>query len=216
MSNATAQDRLFDTLATAVRAMARRGCVRSYRKNTVIVTEGEAGDATYVLLQGQVRVYANDAEGREITYNTVDAGDYFAELSLDGGPRTASVVTLVPCVCSVVSRAQLHEHLASEPEFALEFVSHVIRRARAATRTARDLALLDVYGRVVSTLESEKGPATPEAPVRLAPITHQALASRVGASREMVSRLLKDLERGGYVALGIRQITLLRKLPARW
>jgi CRP/FNR family cyclic AMP-dependent transcriptional regulator len=110
----------------------------------------------------------------------------------------------------------LREHLAEEPEFALELVAQVIRRARAATETARNMALLDVYGRVVVTLESQQGPAKPDAPITLTQITHQNIASRVGASREMVSRLLKDLEKGGYIQLGVKRIVLLKKLPARW
>ena len=85
-----------------------------------------------------------------------------------------------------------------------------------AESRARQMALLDVYGRVIHTLESEQGPASVHAPVELTQITHQQIASRVGASREMVSRLLKDLEKGGYVELGIKRITLKKKLPARW
>jgi len=210
------QDRLYSSLSPAVRALAMRGSLRSYRKNTVIVSEGEPGDSTFVLLQGKVKVYSNNLEGREITFDVVEAGDYFAEAGLDGGPRAASVMTLEPCLCSVVARTAFCEHLARKPEFALELVAHVIRRARDATRKARELALLDVYGRVVSELEGQHGPGAPQAPVTISPITHQSLASRVGASREMVSRLLKDLERGGYVDLGIKRITLRRKLPARY
>ncbi len=78
------------------------------------------------------------------------------------------------------------------------------------------MALLDVYGRVISTLEGEEGPGRVGAPVLLQQITHQSIASRVGASREMVSRLLKDLEKGGYIELGVKRITLLKKLPSRW
>jgi CRP/FNR family cyclic AMP-dependent transcriptional regulator len=78
------------------------------------------------------------------------------------------------------------------------------------------MALLDVYGRVIHTLEGQQGAASIQAPVQLTQITHQQIASRVGASREMVSRLLKDLEKGGYVELGIKRITLKKKLPARW
>jgi CRP/FNR family cyclic AMP-dependent transcriptional regulator len=78
------------------------------------------------------------------------------------------------------------------------------------------MALLDVYGRLIATLEGHEGPGKPEAPVQLTQITHQNIASRVGASREMVSRLLKDLEKGGYIELGVKRITLLKKLPARW
>ncbi len=211
-----AHDKLLGDLSPSLRALARRGTIRSYRKNSVIINEGEVGESLFVLLQGRVKVYSNDADGREITYNVVEHGDYFAEMWLDGGPRSASVMTLEPCVCSVVSRTALREHLADEPEFALELVSQVIRRARAATESARNMALLDVYGRVIVTLESQQGPAKADAPITLTQITHQNIASRVGASREMVSRLLKDLEKGGYIELGVKRITLLKKLPARW
>ncbi len=209
-------EKLLANLSPSLRALAVRGAMRSYRKNSVIINEGELGESLFVLLEGRVKIYSNDADGREITFNTVAAGDYFAEMWLDGGPRSASVMTLEPSVCSIVSRTALREHLADEPEFALELVAQVIRRARAATETARNMALLDVYGRVVVMLESQKGPAQPDAPITLTQITHQNIASRVGASREMVSRLLKDLEKGGYIELGVKRITLLKKLPARW
>ncbi len=215
-STPAAHEKLLAALTPALRALAVRGTIRSYRKNSVIINEGEVGESLFVLLEGRVKVYSNDADGREITYNVVEAGDYFAEMWLDGGPRSASVMTLEPCVCSIVSRSGLRDHLAEEPEFALDLVAQVIRRARAATETARNMALLDVYGRVIATLESHKGPATPDAPITLTQITHQNIASRVGASREMVSRLLKDLEKGGYIELGVKRITLKKKLPARW
>jgi CRP/FNR family cyclic AMP-dependent transcriptional regulator len=210
------QEKLVAALSPSLRALALRGAFRTYRKNTVIINEGEIGDSLFVLLQGRVKVYSNDADGREITYNIVESGDYFAEMWLDGGPRSASVMTLEPSTCSVVSRNGLRDHLAEEPEFALELVSQVIRRARAATETARNMALLDVYGRVIATLENQEGPAAPDKPITITQITHQQIASRVGASREMVSRLLKDLEKGGYIELGVKRITLKKKLPARW
>ena len=213
---ASEQDRLIARLEPALARLAGRGIIRSYRKNTVILNEGEAGDSLFVLLEGQVKVYATDENGREITYGTIQAGDYFGEMSLDGGPRSASVMTLDACLCSLVPRASVQQHLADEPGFAISLVSQVIRRARSATETARQMALLDVYGRVIHTLEGQQGPASQHAPVELTQITHQQIASRVGASREMVSRLLKDLEKGGYVELGIKRITLKKKLPARW
>jgi CRP/FNR family cyclic AMP-dependent transcriptional regulator len=210
------QEKLFARLTPALARLATRGIVRSYRKNTVVLNEGEPGDSLFVLLEGQVKVFATDENGREITYGTIQAGDYFGEMSLDGGPRSASVMTLDASLCSLVSRAAVQQHLADEPDFALSLVSQVIRRARSATETARQMALLDVYGRVIHTLEGEHGPASVQAPIQLDQITHQQIASRVGASREMVSRLLKDLEKGGYVELGIKRITLKKKLPARW
>lgn len=214
--NTIDQERLVAKLEPGIGRLAARGILRSYRKNTIVINEGEAGDSLFVLLQGQVKVYATDENGREITYGTIQAGDYFGEMSLDGGPRSASVMTLEPCLCALVSRGAVQQHLADEPEFAISLVTQVIRRARSATETARQMALLDVYGRVIHTLEGQQGPASSQAPIELQQITHQQIASRVGASREMVSRLLKDLEKGGYVELGIKRITLKKKLPARW
>src|SRR3569623_982123 len=215
-SPSAAQEKLGANLSPSLRALALRGVFRTYRKNTVIINEGEIGDSLFVLLQGRVKVYSTDADGREITYNIVEAGDYFAEMWLNGGPRSASVMTLDQSTCAGVSRNALRDHLAEEPEFARELGSQVIRRARAATETARNMALLDVYGRVVATLESHQGSASPDNPITITQITHQQIASRVGASREMVSRLLKDLEKGGYIELGVKRITLKKKLPARW
>jgi CRP/FNR family transcriptional regulator, cyclic AMP receptor protein len=215
-SPSAADEKMVAALSPSLRALALRGTFRSYRKNTVIVNEGEAGETLFVLLRGRVKVYSTDTENKEITYDIVDEGEFFEEMWLDGGPRPASVMTLEPCLCSVVGRDALRDHLAAEPEFALQLVSQVIRRARAAMQTARSMALLDVYGRVVGALESDQGPATPENPVTLTQVTHQQIASRVGASREMVSRLLKDLEKGGYIELGVKRITLRKKLPARW
>lgn len=207
---------LLATLSPMLLPLAQRGAIRNYKKNSVIINEGDVGESLFILLQGRVKVYATDDSGREITYGNIDAGDYFGEMSLDGGPRSASVITVEPCVCSVVTRSSVRDHLAVEPDFAMELVVQVIRRARTATETARKMALLDVYGRVISTLEGEEGPGRAGAPVLLEQITHQSIASRVGASREMVSRLLKDLEKGGYIELGVKKITLLKKLPSRW
>ena len=217
LSTPSSED-LYTSLVPELRSLARRGVQRTYRKNAVLINEGEAGDSLFVLLQGSVKVFAMDESGREITYGTVHAGDYFGEMSLDGGPRSASVMTLEPCTCSVLSRADVSEHLVVEPEFAINLMVQVIRRARSATETARNMALLDVYGRLIALLEERRGDAVDSAGngTTLEAITHQDIANRVGASREMVSRLLKDLENGGYIELGIRRITLLKKLPSRW
>lgn len=213
---AAEQERFIAMLEPSVGRLAARGILRSYRKNTIILNEGEPGSSLFVLLQGEVKVYATDESGREITYGTIMGGDYFGEMSLDGGPRSASVMSLGPVLCCLVPREAVQQHLAEEPAFAIQLVSQVIRRARSATETARQMALLDVYGRVIYTLESQQGPGALQSPVELNQITHQQIASRVGASREMVSRLLKDLEKGGYVELGIKRITLKKKLPAHW
>ena len=219
MHSASRQDEsLFSHLPVELRAFAARGVIRSYPKKAVLINEAETGDSLFVLLKGSCKAFAMDESGREITYSTIHEGDYFGEMSLDGGPRSASVITIEPSVCSVVSRAAITEHLVAHPEFAMTLVVQVIRRARIATEAARNMALMDVYGRLVSVLEKHNGVSTPQADgsIALESITHQELASRAGASREMVSRLLKDLEKGGYIEIGIKRLVLLKKLPARW
>ncbi len=206
----------YAALPEALRPLAERGELRSYRKGTLVIEEGSQGDLLYLLLRGKVKAFSIDDRDREITYGVYGPGDYFGEMSLDGGPRSASVITLEATRCAVLTRHSLHLHIAQYPEFAFELLSRVIRRARLATANARSLALLDVYGRLVQTLE---GLAQPQADgTRLVGerLTHADLASRVGCSREMVSRLLKDLERGGHIWLKGKQWVLAARLPARW
>ena len=206
-------------LTADVRELAARGALRTYPKKAVLINEGDSGDSIFVLVRGSCKVFSMDENGREITYSTIAEGDYFGEMSLDGGPRSASVITLEPSTCAVVSRAAVEEHLVAHPEFAMKLVVQVIHRARVATEAARNMALLDVYGRLVAVLEKHEGAIASknaDGSIVLEAITHQEIASRVGASREMVSRLLKDLEKGNYIEMGTKRIVLLKKLPARW
>lgn len=206
----------FAVLGEGLRALARRGEIRRYRKNTLLIEEGDHGDTLYLILAGRLRSYASGDKGREITYGIYGPGEYLGEMSLDGGPRSANVVTLEACTCVVITRATLRQHIAEHPEFAFELIAKVIRRARAATLSAKQLALNDVYGRlaqVLNALAVVQPDGTRRIPERL---THQELANRLGCSREMVSRLLKDLEHGGYVCSEAGRWRLSRALPARW
>ncbi len=215
---------LYSHLSPALRALAMRGLVRTYPAKSILINEGDDGDSLFVLLKGSVKVFSMDTSGREITYGKIRAGDYFGEMSLDGGPRSASVMTLESCTCAILTRRNVSEHLAAEPEFALDLVVQVIHRARAATAVARNMALLDVYSRMVGVLQEDLDDSHYQAktgrgqPALLEPFilacTHQDIAGRIGASREAISRILKDLERAGYLILSSKRITLLKKLPA--
>src|SRR6478736_7018201 len=121
---------LIANLNPMLRPLAQRGAIRSYKKNSVVINEGDVGESLFILLQGRVKVYATDDNGREITYGNIDAGDYFGEMSLDGGTRSASVMTVDACICALVSRAYVEQHLAEDPAFAMKLVAQVIRRAR--------------------------------------------------------------------------------------
>jgi len=205
-----------DNHPASIRALAARGETRRYRKGTILIHEGDLGDSVFIVLVGRVKVFSNAASDKEITFGVFGPGEYVGEMALDGGPRSASVITLESVVCAVVTRTTLLAFIAEQPEFAITLLSKVIRRLRLATRDARNLAFIDVYGRLNQCLQelAVPGPAgTQVVPERL---THAELASRVGCSREMVSRILKDLENGGYVRLVSRRIHLMAKLPQRW
>jgi len=204
-------------LTPAVDRLAALGIQRRYRKNTVLIEEGDAGDSIYIVLSGRLRAYVSDSRGREVTLGLHGPGEYVGEMSLDGGLRSASVQAAEPTLCAVVTRETVLRHIADDPDFALALIQRLIRRARLATESARSIALLDVYSRLRTMLERRAQPPQPDGTRQIAErLTHQAIASEIGCSREMVSRLLKDLEAGGYLGVVDRQLVLMRDLPARW
>jgi CRP/FNR family cyclic AMP-dependent transcriptional regulator len=199
-----------------VRDLARGGQVRSMPRNSVFIHEGEKGDSLFVILSGRVKVFVADAEGREMVLDIHGPGDYVGEMALDGRPRAASVMAMEPTVCSVLTRDALRAAIVSNPDLAMNLICTLIERARIATENVRNLALMDVYGRVARLLLSlavEQAGGKMVVPEKL---TQQDIADRVGASRDMVSRIFKDLTAGGYVTVVDRQITINRKPPARW
>lgn len=219
MLNPSGTDPFGSVTDPSLRALAERGVVRRYRRGTIVIDEGDTGDTLFVVLTGRLRVFSSGGDGardREVTFNVHGPGECVGEMSLDGGPRSASVITVEPSTCSVITRATLREQIARDPDLALLLISRVIRRARLATESARGMATLDVYGRLVRRLEAlavDDGTGRRRVPERT---THAMLASEIGCSREMVSRLLKDLTGGGYVAVEDRRLVLLKALPRSW
>ena len=205
----------FHALTPSLRALAERGVAKAFRKGQRLIDEGDAGDTLYIITKGRLRVFGSSAAGREITYGTYGAGAYIGEMSLDGGPRSASVEAIEPVECVQVTRHTLLKHIGEHPEFALELIDKVIRSARAATLSTKQLALNDAYGRLVLLLNSLAVTQADGTRVIGERLTHQEIANRLGCSREMVSRLMKDLEVGGYVRSS-GPIVLLGTLPTRW
>ena len=203
-------------LAPSLQRLAAQGVLRRYRSGTVLIEEGDSGDSVYIVLEGRLRAFVSDARGREITLGLHGPGEYVGEMSLDGGKRSASVQAVEASSCAVVTRETVLRHVAADNEFALGLIHRLIRRARLATESARSIALLDVYSRLRRLLEERAQPQPDGTRVLAERLTHQAIASEIGCSREMVSRLLKDLDAGGYVSAGRREIVLRRELPARW
>jgi CRP/FNR family cyclic AMP-dependent transcriptional regulator len=198
-----------------LREIAATGVVRTYPKNAIIINEGEVGDSLYIVLSGRVKVFASNPAGREIVIAFHGPGEYVGEMSLDGSPRSASVMTMEPTTCTLVTRANFREFILAHPDFALHLIEKLIQRVRLTTANVKSLALEDVYGRVVKLLlamavEHDGALVVPER------LTQQDIAERVGASRDMISRLFKDLVAGGYLSIQDRTITILKKPPPGW
>jgi CRP/FNR family cyclic AMP-dependent transcriptional regulator len=217
-SNAEAADLLaaLERAAPSIGALAARGEVRRYRKGMLLIQEGDHGDTLYIVLEGKLRAFSEGDNGREITYGTYGAGEFVGEMSLDGGPRSASVETLQNSLCAVITRATLERHIAEQPAFAFELLAKVIHRARAATVSAKLLALNDVYGRLKLLLESSAA-QQPDGTLWIAErLTHQQMAHFLGCSREMISRVMKDLHAGGHAVVQGKGLLLQGRLPTRW
>jgi len=199
-----------------VKKLASLGRLRTYPKNTVFITEGDQSDSVFVVISGKVKVFVADTEGHEMILDTHGPGEYVGEMALDGNPRSASCMTLEPTTFSVVARDPIREAIRANPDFALDMIAKVIDRARLATDNVKHLALLDVYGRVARLLLNmavEQPDGKLMIPEKL---TQQEIAERVGASRDMVSRIFRDLSQGGYITVENRFITINKKPPARW
>jgi CRP/FNR family cyclic AMP-dependent transcriptional regulator len=208
---------LFSELsASDIEAVTKLAVTRNFPKNTMIICEGDQSDSLYVILSGKVKVFLSDEEGKEVTLNIQGEDEYFGELALlDSSPRSASVVTLEKARLAVISKSSFEECMEKNPGISLKVSRGLARRLRELTENVRSLALMDVYGRVAHTLleMSEEKDGKKVIPQKL---TQREIASMVGASREMVSRILRDLSIGGYITIDKKIITINERLPAAW
>jgi CRP/FNR family cyclic AMP-dependent transcriptional regulator len=198
-----------------LREIAASGVVRQFPKQTVLIHDGDTGDSLYIILSGRVKVYASNAAGREVVIDFRGPGETLGEMSLDGSPRSASVMTVEPTTCAIVSRTHFREFILAHPDFAMYLIEKLIHRVRVTTENVKSLALSDVYGRLARLLNA----LAVETDGRLVvqeKLTQQEIADRVGASRDMIGKLMKDLVAGGYLSVEDRTISILRKLPVGW
>jgi CRP/FNR family cyclic AMP-dependent transcriptional regulator len=189
---------------------------RSFPKNTLVICEGDQSDSLYFILSGKVKVFLSDEEGKEVTLNMQTAGDYFGELAiLDEAPRSASVMTVEETKLAILSKSAFDKCMEEHPAMALVIMRGLARRLRELTENVRSLALMDVYGRVARLL-LEMAEESDDKMVIKQRLTQRDIASMVGASREMVSRILRDLSIGGYITVENKIITINERLPAAW
>jgi CRP/FNR family cyclic AMP-dependent transcriptional regulator len=177
-------------------------------RNEQVVRAGEDAESLIVLLTGRAKVTNFDEEGREIILAWLGPGEFFGEMGLiDGSPRSASVVAVEPCELLAIGKSEFQRCIQENFQVAQKLMQILVRRLREADRNIESLALLDVYGRVARLLldmsEDENGKR-----VVRQKISKQDMARMIGASREMVSKVMRDLELGGYIVVDNDLITI--------
>ncbi|HEX7052485.1 MAG TPA: Crp/Fnr family transcriptional regulator [Burkholderiales bacterium] len=181
---------------------------RSAPRSTTIMAAGDATDSLYIVLSGRLKVMMSDADGKEVILSILGPGEFFGEMGLiDDEPRSATVITIEPCELLAINKRDFKKSLAENFEMAMAVMRGLVRRLREADRKIGSLALLDVYGRVARLLLDMAENVNGEKIVTKR-LPKQDIAKMIGASREMVSRVMKDLQTGGYIEMRGSNIVL--------
>jgi CRP/FNR family cyclic AMP-dependent transcriptional regulator len=199
-----------------VEAIASR---RHLAKGILLFNEGEPIEHLYLLIEGRLKLFHSTDSGREFVYGLAEPGEFFGELGLlskdERETRKICAEADENCVLLSISRSNFLALIETHPQIKDAILVNAIRIIKRLTATVSDLALKDVYGRVRNIFESLAVP-TDEGWLIDDQITQQDLADRVGASREMIAKVMKELVAGGYVQTGRRKILILKKLPERF
>lgn len=196
-------------------SLAKMGEAKLFGKNEILFTEGQASDTLFILLEGQVKVFTRDSNGRELVFNILEPGELFGEMFLDGGPRSASVRATMPSKCIVLDEAQIKTLIRKHADFAETLLTVLIARLRRATHMIKDLVLNDVRGRTAALLNQM---AVIEGRTRVVPaaLTQQEIGDRVGATREMVNQVIAELIKAGLMTRDQkRRLVFTKDLPVR-
>ena len=201
------------SLLTVAQAEVISGAVikRRFKRGEALVEQGQKSNALFILRTGRARVMTSDSRGREVILATLAQGDYLGEMSIiDNEPHSATVRAEVQTDVLMLGRAEFARCLTENASMSLVVMRGLVKRLRHADRKIESLALLDVYGRVAHALLDF---AVADAQGQLLikdKISRQDLAKMVGASREMVSRVMKDLEERGFIEALPNGATLLK------
>lgn len=207
VADALARARLFaglepSTLDRLVGELRRR----RFRHGEVIFHLGDPGDALFLIVSGAVKISLPTEEGGEAILATLRAGDVFGELALlDGAPRSASAVAMVPTECLVLSRARFEELVEGVPAIRAALFRTLAAEIRRLTEQVADLHFLDIPGRLAARLlrlGEEIGVRQPDGSIRLdGRITQGELAAMIGATRQTVNRFLGTFAAEGLIRL---------------
>jgi CRP/FNR family cyclic AMP-dependent transcriptional regulator len=181
---------------------------KSAPRSTTIMASGDAIDSLYMILSGRLKVMMSDSDGKEVILSILGPGEFFGEMGLiDDEPRSASVVTIEPCELLMIAKRDFKKCMAENFEMTQAVMRGLVRRLREADRKIGSLALLDVYGRVARLLLDMSEDVNGQKIVTKR-LPKQDIAKMIGASREMVSRVMKDLQMGGYIEMRGSSIVL--------
>jgi CRP/FNR family transcriptional regulator, cyclic AMP receptor protein len=191
-----------------LRTLATMVMRRSVARSTMIMSAGDATDSLYIVLSGRLKVMMSDAEGKEVILTILGPGEFFGEMGLiDEAPRSASVIAIEPCELLTITKRDFKRCLAENFDLTMALMRGLVARLREADRKIGSLALLDVYGRVARLLLDMSETVNGEKIVTKR-LPKQDIAKMIGASREMVSRVMKDLQLGGYIEMRGSSIVL--------
>jgi CRP/FNR family cyclic AMP-dependent transcriptional regulator len=197
--------------------VAERTSKRTVLKNTLVISEGDISNSMYLIKEGKVNVTVTNEEGREMILSTLQQFDNFGELSLlDDNPRSANVITLEKCEFIILHKQDFIHLLKHNSGIAISVIKYLCKKIRFITNVTQSLALLDIYGRLVKLLYSLAEQGDDGRMIISLPLTHKDIAARVGSSREMISRILSELEKGNYLTIENKIITINKKLPSAW
>jgi CRP/FNR family transcriptional regulator, cyclic AMP receptor protein len=186
-------------------ALSRAATVRSYAAGESILREDEPGDLFFVIVRGQVKVFVDSEHGREVVLTHLKAGDFFGEMALfDNEVRSASVSALVASELAVLRRNDFFDVMADDFTIARRILSTLSGRLRRANDMIESLVLLDVGGRLAGyllRLARESGALGEDGWYSVSRPTHQVIANSIGASRETVTRLLRQFAERGLIRM---------------
>ena len=180
---------------------------KPYPKNSTVVAAGDPADALYIVISGRLKVLMSDKEGKEVILAILNQGDFFGEMGLiDQAPRSATVVAIDSCELLTMTRADFTKCLQKNFDLTMNVILGLVKRLREADRKIGSLALMDVCGRVARLLMEMAETVDGQKVVTKLP--KQQIAKMVGATREMVTRVMKEMETGGHIEVRAHQILL--------
>jgi CRP/FNR family cyclic AMP-dependent transcriptional regulator len=212
-------DAIYDGLSTGKFRFVALGIPKNFAKKTLVLEEGRPGDTFYILLSGHIRIFTEedgaDGNARRLVIGAFGPGTIFGEGALIGGMRDASVEAISDITCTEIDCMEFKSQVSVDPRYAMTLLTDLISRSRLNTQQMKSLALKTVYQRLRELMVTgsilENGVRTfgPE-------MTQQEIAHRIGSSRDMITKIFKDLAKGGYIELTHGKPVILKELPKAW